>query len=346
METLRLFWVWWRDRLLECLPGHAERSRHRQTDGFVLTALDTAGLDPVARVVERRFGNDLAPRLVTLDSAGVEGLRAEAERARLPLVLHLPAHVLLERDVTLPLAAERGLDQVVFHEMDRFTPFTAAEVIWACQPLRRDRAQGKLVARLSLVPRAAVAGLLEALAQTGLAPALLEVKAADGAARRIAYGAGGRVGRDWRKPAPWLAGFAVLGLLALVSPFFWQSLAFDALDKRVAANRPAVVAVQHLRARIAAGATGAEAIAAERRRTGDALQAIALLTEAIPDNTYLTGLTYDNGTLTLDGQSKSAAALIGPLTSNPHFEDATFTAPVVRNALGRDSFSLKLAVAK
>ena len=346
MDTLRLFWVWWRERLRECLPGHAERSRHRETDGIVLTTLDIAGLDPVARIVERRLGNDLAPRTVTLDRAGAEALRAEAERARLPIVLALPAHVLLEREVTLPLAAERGLDQVVFHEMDRFTPFTAAEVIWRCQPLRRDRAQGKLVARLSLVPRAAVAAMLDALAQIGLTPRLLEIKAADGAARRIAFGAGGQARRDWQKQVPLLAGFAVLALVALVSPFFWQSLAFSAVDARIAANQLAVRAVQHLRAEIAAGATGAEAIAAERRRTGDALQAIALLTEAIPDDTYLTGLTYDNGTLTLDGQSKSAAALIGPLTSNPHFEDATFTAPVVRNALGRDSFSLKLMVAK
>ncbi len=363
METLRQIWAWWRDRLLECLPGQGERARHRLTDGFVITALDAGGLDPVARVVPRRHGQDLAPRQMTLDQAGVEGLQAEATRARLPIVVRLPTDLLLEREIALPLAAERGLAQVVFHEMDRFTPFAASEVIWHCVPISRDRAQGKLLARLSLVPRAAVSGVLDTLAQAGLRAQALELAtrqagaeagaeaggesgAESGGVRRIPLAGATGFRHDLRRHAPVLSGFAALALLALASPFFWQSLAFSEVDARIAAKRPAVETVQRLRAAMAAGATGAEAVAAERHRTGDALEAIAQLTDAIPDDTYLTGLTYDTGTLSIDGQSKSAAALIGPLTANAHFEDANFTAPVVRNALGRDSFSLKLKVAR
>ncbi len=51
METLRQIWAWWRDRLLECLPGQGERARHRLTDGFVITALDAGVPETKARMI-------------------------------------------------------------------------------------------------------------------------------------------------------------------------------------------------------------------------------------------------------------------------------------------------------
>jgi hypothetical protein len=66
----------------------------------------------------------------------------------------------------------------------------------------------------------------------------------------------------------------------------------------------------------------------------------------LPDDTYLTAITFDAGKLTMDGQSKSAAALIAPLTANRRLQNASFTAPVVRNTLGLDSFSMRLEVTR
>jgi general secretion pathway protein L len=348
MESLRVFWDWWRDQLLQFLPGHEERQRSRASDGLVLTdlAVPALGADPTARLIERRNGVDQPPSTVTLDPDGADGLRATAARWRLPIVLRLPGSLLLERDVSLPLAAERDLGRVLHHEMDRFTPFAAPEVLWTYALLHRDRAQSRLLARLSLVPRALAAPMLAILAEAGVTPAGLELATDSGAYRRIPMGERAeRAERDDRLVRPALAGVLALAILATFSPFFWQSRAFSAVEARIAANAPAVAQVQHLRAAALSGASGAEVIAAERRRSGDPLEAIALLTDAIPDDTYLTGLTYDSGTVTIDGQSKSAAALIGPLTANPRLQDASFTAPVVRNALGMDSFSLRLKVA-
>ena len=48
-----------------------------------------------------------------------------ASRRAPAAVLRLPPGLVLERQVTLPLAAEQGLDRVVRYEMDRFTPFAA-----------------------------------------------------------------------------------------------------------------------------------------------------------------------------------------------------------------------------
>jgi general secretion pathway protein L len=349
MESLRIFWAWWRDQLLELFPGHAERRRRRARDGVILSDVAIGGnADPAHASVlvnERRNGAELAGERITLDAGTTESLRADAARNRLPIVLRLPGQFLLERDVVLPIAAERELSRVLFFEMDRFTPFAASEVLWSYGLRGRDRAQGKLTARLSIVQRAAAAPLLAVLAQAGLAVSCLELPAADGEPRRIFLDrADGPRGGSDRMLRPALALAAVLLGFAVVSPFLLQGMERDEVEQRIARYAPAVLEVQHLRAAAAAGTTGSEVIADERRRAGDALEAIALLTEALPDDTYLTSLTYDTGKLTLDGQSKSAAALIAPLTANQHLQDASFTAPVVRNTLGLDSFSMRLRV--
>lgn len=351
MDTLRLFWIWWRDHLLELVPGHAERRLSRASDGLILGdaigALDGLGPEASIAVSERRNGVEQPRTRIPLDPSATEQIRTNAQRNRLRIVLRLPETQLLERDVTLPIAAERELGRVLFHEMDRFTPFAANEVLWSYEPLLRDRAQGRITARLSLVPRTAAAPLIEALGRAGLPVSCLEMTAADGDRRRIPLDPSER-GRNssGRLTRLSLIAIAVLLVAAIVSPFVVQSIGFDTVAARIATYQPVVAQVRQLRGTAAAGATGNEVIAEQRRVAGDALEAIALLTEALPDNTYLTGLTFDAGKLTMDGQSKSAASLIAPLTANPRLQDASFTAPVVRNTLGLDSFSLKLRVTR
>jgi general secretion pathway protein L len=351
MEPLRIFWIWWRDRLLELLPGHTERRLSRAADGLVLSEPQGGADAPFAEtsiaVSERRNGIELAVARVRVNAAALEPIRAVNARSRLPVVLRLPGNLLLERDVTLPLAAERDLGRVLFHEMDRFTPFAAAEVLWTYTLRLRDRAQGRLTARLSLVQRALAAPLIEALALAGMPVGCLELQAADGEARRISLDRSAEadsIGDRLLVPA-----WGVIGLLVIIAvavPFVLQSRARAGVERRIAAATPIVAEVRQLRAAATAGATGSEVVAAERRRAGDALEAIALLTDALPDDTYLTSLTYDAGKLTLDGQSKSAAALIAPLTANRQLQDASFTAPVVRNTLGLDSFSMRVTVSR
>ena len=81
-----------------------------------------------------------------------EAVRSLRRRPR-RVVLRLAPGVLLERSVELPLAAERDVDRVLGFEMGRFTPFTAADVVWQADGLQRDAAQRRLVLRLSLVPK-------------------------------------------------------------------------------------------------------------------------------------------------------------------------------------------------
>ena len=185
------------------------------------------------------------------------------------------------------------------------------------------------------------------------------------AARRTAarrHRSGGRrrqdarhsVGRSGRRPSRrrevWrrrgLAAAAIgccgLAVAAAALPFALQSFALAAADRHIEALRPRVAEAEALRRRIAESKGGQDAFAAERARVGDALRAVAALTEILPDDTWLTELTLRQRKLTIAGRSAGAARLIGLLSSDPTIRDAAFAAPVTRaEGGGGDAFSIR-----
>ena len=334
---------WWRQHMAELLPERLFRRGPDLPDATILLPeTEGEGALPRLTLLRRRDGEERVLATCTLDPAGIASVRA-AVGARDACLLRLGPGALLERRVILPLAAERDLDRLIAFEMNRLTPFTADEVFWTAGIERRDRAQGKLTVRLSLVLRARVEAMLAALREAGLNPAALEAVPAEGGPRRIALGAA-----DPRRAALRLrlrqARVALAGGLAVIVvalPFVLQSLAFGRVEARIEAVQPRMERVEALRRRILERAHGADAMAAERGRVGDVMQALAIVTARLPDSTVLTGLTYRQRRLTLDGSAKGAAQLIALLAADRQLRNAAFAAPVTRNAEGADLFSIR-----
>ena len=262
------FLDWWVGQLRELVP---ERLLGRDTaaDGLVVDASQ-----PGAWTVLRRRGG-VQTRVAQLRQEDGEGLALRAALGGRPrgeaLRLRVPPALVLERAVSLPLAAERDLDRVLGYEMERLTPFDASQVYWDYTVQSRDRARAKLTLRLTMVPRAAVEELVTALRQYGEAPSALEAVLPDGM-RVLSLGKDGlaakRSGPSNRSLAVAAAG---LGALVLVSPFLRQSLELAALQDRQALLAPRIDQVNVLRRRIAGAGAGGDAVAAETRRLGDTL---------------------------------------------------------------------------
>ena len=96
---------------------------------------------------------------------------------------------------------------------------------------------------------------------------------------------------------------------------------------------------------MAASAEGNDAIGAERPRVGDALHAIAKLTDILGDDTLLPGLTIQKRQVTIEGESAAAAKLLTTLSTDPTVRNAAFAAPVTRSESGADLFSIKAEIA-
>ena len=312
---------------------------------------------PLRRI---RFGDALDTDVATdfdgtLDADDDAGLRAAlsaagANESGSMVLLRLPAGAALQRDVTLPLAAEAGLDRVLAYEMDRLTPFAAEDIFFSWTVLRRDREAGRMQLRLSLVPKAPLLPLLETLRIAGAGPRAIEILGATAGSTRPL-----RIPLAHERPASarqerrllMIAGgcCAALAVLAIVLPFILQSMAAHGLDRQVAGLQPRVETVQALRRRIAGSTAGGELVSAERRRLGDALGVMAAVTRVLPDDSYLSDFTLRQGVLTISGQSPGAAKLIPAISSDPAFSAPAFAAPVTRiEGQNTDLFSIRAGV--
>ena len=273
-----------------------------------------------------------------------EALKRLSKAKRRSPVLQVSPDLLLQREVVLPLAAEQDLKRVVAYEMDRLTPFRADEVFWGCVAGQRDPARNQLHVSLTMIPRARVQPILAALQQAGFVPALIEAKGAARSCRAISLNER-RPDRAWlgsRIDAAALAGCGILAVVAVALPFILQSTAWASIDAQIDAMRPQAMQAERLRTKIANGATTTDAIATARNQIGAPLQAIALLTEMLPDDTFLYSLNARQRKLTISGRSAAAVRLIGAMAAHPLIHNPAFTAPVIRDETnGGEMFSIR-----
>jgi general secretion pathway protein L len=338
------FMNWWGDQLFDLIPA-----RFRAGDPGAANALVVELCSGVeVQLWLRRNNQEIKLGRFILDATGIMALRAALPRKRpRSVVLRAPGVVLLERQVVLPLAAERERASVLRFEMDRLTPFAAGDVFWTSAVERRDPARGKITLLLSMIPKVALAPAIAALREAGLVPAIIEAGGPAGSRRLIPL-ATMNAGGPWRgAEARILVGIcAALALIAIILPFALQARRSAAIEHDIARMRPAVAKAEALRQRILAGAASANVIARQRVKIADPLAVLAAVTKALPDNTFLTELTLRHLKLTLAGKSASAAPLLSALSADPLLAGAAFSAPVTRDSADHDDlFSITARIA-
>ena len=346
MTTIRAFFSWWFGQLAELLPQGLRRT--------VLTAVDAMVIKPIGplgRGIEavaiglRRNGRETPLGRFGLAATDLAELPRKTGRTA---VLRLSEQDVLGKTVTLPLAAERELEQVLGFEMDRETPFKAEEIYWNHQIDGVDRQNGRLSVRLVLLPKTNLAPLLTALGQFGIRPRRAEIAdGPDAGAYLPLEGDGGRTHRASHRLI-WSAAVccAILGVAAVVTPFVRQGRALASLDQQIAVGRTAAAEADSLRQEIDRLTGSADFVESERDKAGRPLAVLAAATRVLPDDTYLTEMELQKRKVTLTGRSAAAARLIGPLAADGSFRNPGFAAPVTRvEALHTELFTINAEVA-
>jgi general secretion pathway protein L len=342
---VREFFTWWVDQLADVLPQELRRSAFSASDALVITPIGSLapGADAVG-VDLRRNGKETPLGRFGIGAVGLAELPRNATRTS---VLRLGESEVLTKTVTLPLAAERELDQVIAFEMDRETPFKAEELYWIHRITAVDRQNGRLSVRLSLVPKTNLEPLLTDLAQIGIRPSRLEIS--DGPDKGLSLPLDGNGGRA-RHASAWLlwpiaACCAALALAAIVTPFVRQELALASLERQIAGGRDAAAEADSLRNEIDRLSGSAGFVESERDKAGRPLVVLAAATRILPDDTYLTEMELRQRKLTLSGRSAGAARLIGALAADGEFKNPGFSAPVTRlEALRTELFTINAEV--
>lgn len=316
---------WWQDGLLAWLPVGVRRWLAGSARRLVI-AVDDQGYD----LVREEAGQ--MQRLERLDRAALDWNSVAAwfrtENSRY-LALRFPAAQALTRVLTLPLAAEKNLRQVAGFEMDRLTPFTAAQVYYDVTVLERQPAQRRLRVELTALPRSAADPVLAQLRQRGLPPDTLDL-------------AGGRPGLNLLPPEQrprrdlWgrrlRTGVMAISLLliaaAVALPIWQQRLLVIGTMNKVAQIQKSASQTLALRDQLDQVLATSRMLAQKKQTVPPRIDVLRELTMILPDDTWVERLQINGDTLQIIGQSAKASALVGIVESSRLFNSAGFLSPV------------------
>ena len=337
METsLSEAWRWWIDGLVDAVllvEGRIRRVRPVRLapvgDGHVVV----------------HAGGRRGRRVLRVGAEGLTPVRlARALKGRVVEVEVGPDEVVMRRLGPLPPESRPYVDGIVAHQLERMTPWLAADLIVRSRidPVGPDDPRlTVLVAATSRSMQARLCGALDAVgpkelrlirpATRGDAEIELPVAAADLAAERT------RIGRTLR------FGLAGLALASVIGLWGWSATIGD-LDAETAELEERLEGYQrrHAPARDAA-ASDRERIAALSRETPMAVIALDTLSAALPDDAHLSQLQIGRGRLRMTGVTRDIAALTTAMEGAGGFAEPVFSAPTVRLAQG-DRFTLDLRV--
>ena len=343
---MRAFFDWWRRELVDAVPPTLREDPVLRRRGIVFQlGEDAIRIDGLSEGSRQEIGTVVAmPAAPAAERRAIEAL-LPPHRGTSEIGLVLPGVRVLRKTLEFPAAAEHDLDAIVANQIDRVTPYRAAQVRFASRILTRDRARRRLTVEVVAVALADVAAALERLGACGVKPVFLWVEAS-GTGTPIAIeltprrDAGGKRGSARLLPA--LAGLNAILLLAAIGIPLWDRHAEEArLRDQVAAAKLRTDTVIALRGKVEA--LRAELTALSNRQTRLPVIVLALneLTRAIPDGTWIEELRIGPTGLDMRGQSPQASAMIGATESIPMFRNVEFRAPVTRDGMrGTERFHI------
>jgi general secretion pathway protein L len=231
----------------------------------------------------------------------VEDLLISNELEEAPRFLLLKLESILNREMKLPLAAESNLAQVLSFEMDRQTPFRAADVYYDWKVLDRNSESGQLRLDLFVVPRPEADSMVKAV--TGRGFRLAGVDVVDGS-RTLGLNL---LPADQRTKS--------------VNPKTRLNLALGA----ACAALLGLVMMQSLYLRSHQVTGEAAGFLAKRRAEAPlAVEVLADVTQILPDDTYLDRLVISKSSVQMQGKSQNAQQLIELVNESGLLDEASF----------------------
>ena len=322
------FFRWWGSQLVACLPARWRALVEERSESLLL---DLRADEIIVWREHADRTNEYAriARNLPADaqSAEFQRLRNAIDDPGVRTVLCIPPERVLQRNLTLPAAAEDNLRQVLAFEMDRQTPFKADQIYFDSRVTGRDASGRNLLVELVLLPRAQLDQELAALP-----PGAASLDGVDawrgepgGARREINLLPAERRARRRDMRLPLNLGLAALAVILLVvnmdEALTNRAEAVEAMRAEVEKSNTEARQVAALRKTLADSIAGANFLSDKKRNSPLTDALLDDLTRRLPEDTYLERLQLENGQVQLQGQSKEAAKLIALLSNSPCLGD-------------------------
>lgn len=347
-QLLPRFFGWWLGELAALVPARLRRVMLQRTD---VLCFAFAGQE----IVIRRYVDDARTRIARID---LEGQDAAAQRAAVEAIVHsestrrtsmvitLPAGNALHKRLDLPLAAESGLKDLLYFELDRQTPYRAEQVRYDYRIVSRDPETQRIVVELLVVPRDAVDRAVGLAAGWGLPVSAITVEGVDDPAQPEFDLAGERHDVGPSRVGGLFSGLLALSALALLGaavyvPLDAQRRAADDAQRAVAEALNAAKEASALRDELDRTAEAGNFLLERKRNEPMVTAVLADLTRLFPDDTWLFELQIDGHQIRARGYTPSASSVLELVERGSAFRNAKFASPVTRiQNFDRDRFDL------
>ena len=343
------FLRWWLGELSSVVPA-ALRPAGLDTESFTLVRLEQG------RAFLRLFDNG---SVQDAGSVTLQALDAAAQRqafiaalvkvrnGQRDVVIALPSDRVLRKTLTLPLATEENLRQVLEFQMEEYTPFPLSQVYFGHRVAGRDFARGQLAVEFAATPRDAVDEAVQRLNDWGcvVRAAVAEDMLAAGTLVNLLPAAQGKPPSLLRHGLnPWLAGLVMLlAIAAMAMPLIIKREAVLQMQPWLEKSKTAAEAVDALRRGLETRVEEHNYLLEKRQALPAVIVALEELTRILPDDTWVQQLDIKGKELQIQGETASSVKLIGLFEQSGRFYDASFRSPLTKGqTAGAERYQLAL----
>ena len=246
----------------------------------------------------------------------------------------LKSDQVLFRSLDFPRRAVEFLDGMVRAQIDRLTPWTAADAVFGWSP-PSNSANERIQLTLAATSKKKILPLVQLASNLGAASvtASVELPPGEGAPLKLkVFGTSlqSAIGRTMDAPRILRVILLCTGLAAAAS-LVLTAYAGNTLDveqqqllRRIAERRVA------LRLGQSAGGTAQSLLAKRKQTTPSSVMVLEAISGVLPDSTYVTELRIEGDKVQVVGISQDAPSLIRLMEQSPQLSRATFFAPTTR----------------
>jgi len=340
------FFQWWGRELSQCLP---EKIRQKLTEqsGYLFLSVNNAEVQ-FEQMLEGQLQKLTA---FPLNEASYHRFTAENTAfEKVDYVLRLSADQAIKKILSLPSAAKENLWQVVSFELDRLTPFNAEQVYYSVKILDKE-VQGKIKVLLILTPKAILDDIVLQLNNAQIYPSVADYcgQANDFTYDLEPYNLLPEEHRPVKNKTTQMAiaGLTVIAMVLAIAvlafPIWQKQKEVDNLRYALRALQEDTQVVQSQQLDIDLIVEETELLINIKQRAPELTELLNLLSQLMPNDTWLTHFKYNEDYLQIQGQSPSASGLISVLEASSLFSNARFVSPLTQDKkTGLERFQIRM----
>lgn len=297
------------------------------------------------------------PQRVPIDAlANSPVLRALVAAGRDQVRLVLTPEQALLKTITLPLATEENLREVVGFELDRHTPFTPDQAYYDVQVVRRDPQNEKIVVSLAVASKLEIAALIDTLRRAGLTCTAIGIN--EGATNNAAAfdlqplmdKPPRRLSRSHQLNLALLGLVAVLLFAAVILPIWQKREAVKALNPQAQKSGAEFQISERVYSEYTKLVTEYNFLATRKHAVHPVLAVLEELARTFPDTTWVQRLELKLSgkvrEVIMIGEAQSASKVIENLEQSPLslFQNSKQLTPTSRTQLNTERFHVSAEI--